>query len=214
MGSQPWIIPAIRKVGKGHLDSVLTLVNADRANPSATAAVVAVSCETLLSWANASERSVGVSALSALQSAQGMGFERLGASAFYLPRESSGFCNLVQHNTEVQHCLLSQTLVWEAILFQSTSSLIPVAHAGFFTSISPSWLLFLRRWTGRTKLSLVTPYLNIRLSAACPLQNLTDFHACFALSFQGEETQGNSSTGPFLPMGEVSKPHNLVASPH
>lgn len=49
----------------------------------------------LLSWANASERGVGVSALSALQSAQGMGFERLGASAFYLPRESSGFCDLV-----------------------------------------------------------------------------------------------------------------------
>jgi len=63
MGSQPWIIPAIRKVGKGHLDSVLTLANADRANPSAAAAVMAVSCETLLSWANASERSVGVSAL-------------------------------------------------------------------------------------------------------------------------------------------------------
>ena len=103
MGSQPWIIPAIRKVGKGHLDSVLMLVNADRANPSATAAVGAVSCETLLSWANASERSVGVSALSALQSAQGMGFECLGASAFYLPRESSGFCNLVRHNTEAQH---------------------------------------------------------------------------------------------------------------
>lgn len=59
MGSQPWIIPAIRKVGKGHLDSVLMLVNADRANPSATAAVVAVSCETRLSWANASECSLG-----------------------------------------------------------------------------------------------------------------------------------------------------------
>lgn len=55
MGSQPWIIPAIRKVGKGHLDSVLTLVNADRVHPSAAAAAVAVSCEALLSWANASE---------------------------------------------------------------------------------------------------------------------------------------------------------------
>lgn len=55
MGSQPWIIPAVRKVGKGHLDSVLTLVNAGHAHPSATAAVVAVSCEALLSWANASE---------------------------------------------------------------------------------------------------------------------------------------------------------------
>lgn len=98
MGSQPWIIPAIRKVGKGHLDSVLTLVNADRANPSATA-VVAVSCETLLSWANASARSVGVSALSALQSAQGMGFEHLGASAFYLPRESSGTGSITFYDT-------------------------------------------------------------------------------------------------------------------
>lgn len=111
MGSQPWIIPAIRKVGKGRLDFVLTLVNADRAHPSATAAVVAVSCEAVLSWANASERSVGASALSALQSAQWMGFEHLGASAFYLPRESSGFCNLVRHNMEAQHCLRSQTLV-------------------------------------------------------------------------------------------------------
>lgn len=55
MGSQPWIIPAIRKVGKGHLDSVLTLVNADRAHPSAAATAVAVSCEALLSWANTSE---------------------------------------------------------------------------------------------------------------------------------------------------------------
>lgn len=55
MGSQPWIIPAVRKVGKGHLDSVLTLVNADRAHPSATADVMAVRCEALLSWANASE---------------------------------------------------------------------------------------------------------------------------------------------------------------
>lgn len=55
MGSQPWIIPAVRKVGKGHLDSVLTLVNADRAHPSAAAAAVAVSCEALLSWANATE---------------------------------------------------------------------------------------------------------------------------------------------------------------
>lgn len=99
MGSQPWIIPAIRKVGKGHLDSVLMLLNADRANPSATAAVVAVSCKTLLSWANASERSVGVSALSALQSAQGMGFERLGASAFYLPRESSGTFSATLYDT-------------------------------------------------------------------------------------------------------------------
>lgn len=53
----------------------------------------AVTCDTLLFWA--SEHSVGVSALSALQSAQGRGFEHLGASAFYLPRESSGFCNLV-----------------------------------------------------------------------------------------------------------------------
>lgn len=51
MGSQPWIIPAIRKVGKGHLASVLTLANADRVNPSATAAAMAVSWETLLSWA-------------------------------------------------------------------------------------------------------------------------------------------------------------------
>lgn len=56
MGSQPWIIPAIRKVGKGHLDSVLTLENADRVHPSAAAAAVAVSVklcfpgQTPLSW--------------------------------------------------------------------------------------------------------------------------------------------------------------------
>lgn len=95
MGSQPWIIPAIRKVGKGHLDSVLMLMNADRANPSATADMAV----TLLSWANASEYSVGVSALSALQSAQGMGFEYLVASASYLPRESSGMVSVTFYNT-------------------------------------------------------------------------------------------------------------------
>ena len=95
MGSQPWISPAIRKVGKGHLDSVLTLMNADRANPSATA----VTAVTLLSWANASECSAGVSALSALQSAQGMGFEHLVASASYLPRESSGMVSVTFYNT-------------------------------------------------------------------------------------------------------------------
>lgn len=50
--------------------------------------------------------------------------------------------------------------------------------------------------------------------AACPLQTLTHFGASFLVSLQGEGMQGNSSTGPFLPMGEVSKPQDCVVSPH
>lgn len=42
--------------------------------------------------------------------------------------------------------------------------------------------------------------------SARPLQTLTHFGASFVASLQGEGMPGNSSTGPLLRMGEVSKP--------